>query len=262
MRTPPLVLSLLLLALPLTADLVTPQTSAPLIVIPVAGDAPGANGTYFRSDITVVNLRDIAQAVQFRWMPQGGGAGAVVTLTLNPRSGVISEDFVRNFLGQTGIGAIQIAAVGQDGAPDPNGRLHAAARIWTPVPNDPAGGTMSQSFPAIVVDNVVTNLKWVLGVRRDERYRLNVGVANPSPIAMRFRITAVSPTGTTESTEIDVPAAAMQQVPAPGTGAVAQIIIQNVTGVLPGVPWHGWASSVDNISGDAWSQSAFIAPAP
>lgn len=251
---------LALFAAPLAlADLIDPQTSAPIIVIPVAGDAAGANGTYFRSDITVVNLRDVSQAVEFRWLPEGGGPGAVVSMTIGPRSGIVSEDFVQNILHQSGIGAIQIIGMNDAGA-DGNARLHASARIWTPAP-DGTGGTMSQTFPAMVLSNAqLTNIKWILGVRRDERYRMNVGVANPSSLPIHVRVTIVGTAGPSEQIELDLPAGSMQQINLPGTAPVTQVILQKSV-TTPDVIWYGWASSVDNITGDAWSQSAFPAPA-
>jgi hypothetical protein len=261
MRTPILFLSLFLLAPLAFGDLIDPQTSAPVIVIPVAGDAAGANGTHFRSDMTVVNLRDVDQTVQFRWIPQGGGTGALITLVLGARGGIVSEDFVQNILHQTGIGAIVITGVTAQGGPDAAARLHATARIWIPTPNG-SGGTMSQTFPAMMVTSGQTSrVKWIFGVRRDERYRLNVGIANPSTSSLTFRITAVGPTGAVEQTDLAVPAGSMQQIALPGIGNVAQIVVQNLSAIEPAATWYGWASSVDNISGDAWSQSAFPAPA-
>ena len=42
----------------------------------------------------------------------------------------------------------------------------------------------------------------------------------------------------------------------PGTSAgTVQVLIENLTGTAG--EWHGWGSSVDNQSGDAWSQIAF-----
>jgi hypothetical protein len=256
MRLPIPALLLLLSSLPLSADLVVPQTSAPRILIPVAGDTPGANGTYFRSDISIINLREVEQRVMLLWYPQEGGAVSR-NITIGPRSGVASEDFVRNVLQLTGVGAIDIIAVNADNALDPLGQLHATARIWTPQPNV-AGGEMSQPFPALVFTSSQPAVKWILGMRRDPQHRLNVGVVNPSSTTQRFRVTVLG--GTTSTAEFEVPAQAVRQWPMPGENYVAQIIVQNITGSGASTSWHAWASSVNNITGDAWSQTAFAAP--
>ncbi|HEX2061531.1 MAG TPA: hypothetical protein VHK90_12390, partial [Thermoanaerobaculia bacterium] len=51
--------------------------STRVVVIPAAGNAPGANGTYFRSDVTLVNLNDDEQDVVAFWMPNGNPNGLV-----------------------------------------------------------------------------------------------------------------------------------------------------------------------------------------
>ncbi|MEA2489771.1 MAG: hypothetical protein QOH21_1563 [Acidobacteriota bacterium] len=249
---------------PVTNDLFTPTTSGPRLVIPVAGAIAGSNGTFFRSDINVINFRNADQRVEMHWLPQGSSGDSVPDRTLNvgARSGFSSEDFVTNVLNQSGLGAIEIIAVTADGTPDPNGQLHATSRIWTPRP-DGASGTLSQTFPALIVQNVANNIKWIFGVRRDaDRYRLNAGVMNNATVAQRFRITTVgSQTGAGESTEIDVPARAIQQINLPGTSnGTFQVIVQNISTNGIGTSWQAWASSVDNITGDAWSQVAFPAP--
>ncbi len=265
MRITTLLLALALLATPLSADLIVPQTASNRILIPVAGDAPGGNGTHFRSDINVINFRNEPQNVAIWWYPQGASSDPVPvrTLTLNARSGITSENFVGTILQQTGIGAIEIFGIQDDGSGvDLDAQLHATARIWTPQPNV-TGGTMSQTFPAVAVTPSTIQTKWIFGVRRTTQYRLNVGVAHNAPSAQTFRITVVPSANPTAAEVIDivVPARSMQQISRPGSdvGSV-QVIIQN-TSATAATTWQGWASSIDNITGDAWSQIAFPAPA-
>ncbi|HYI13132.1 MAG TPA: hypothetical protein VEK57_29060 [Thermoanaerobaculia bacterium] len=265
MRITTVFLALALLSVPASADLVVPQTATNRILIPVAGNAAGANGTYFRSDIQLINFRNEPQNVSIWWYPQGSAGEAVPirNLTISARSGITSEDFVLNILQQTGIGAIEIFGIESDGAGvDANAQLHATARIWTPQPNV-AGGTMAQTFPAIEVTTSTVQTKWIFGVRRTEQYRLNVGVAHNSPSEQTFRITVVPTSGVSgpEVIDIVVPARSMQQIsrPGPDVGTV-QVIIQNISATAS-TTWQGWASSIDNVTGDAWSQMAFPAPA-
>jgi hypothetical protein len=250
-------------SVPRTDDVFTPITSSPRLLIPVAGSIAGNNGTFFRSDINVINFRSADQRIQLHWLPQGGTGDDVAEreITMGARSGFSSEDFVANILGVSGLGAIEIIAVTANGTPDLNGELHATSRIWTPTPNA-TEGTMSQTFPALVVSNVANQTKWIFGVRRDSRYRLNAGVTNTATIAQRFRITTIgSQTTTGESMEVEVPARGVQQVNLQGAAnGTFQVIVQNISTNGTGTSWQAWASSVDNFSGDAWSQVAFPAP--
>ncbi|MBV8518875.1 MAG: hypothetical protein JO197_15880 [Acidobacteria bacterium] len=272
MRIPTALLALLFAAslhaqahAPLTSDkdLIIPRTSANRIVIPIAGSTPGGNGTFFRSDITVINFRAAEQRVELRWLPLGtSGAGiAPVTITVPAQSGFFSEDFVTNILQQSGLGAIDVRAVDANGELDPNAALHATARIWTPEPQV-TNGTMSQTFPAIVP--VTTNglLRWIFGVRRNEQYRMNAGITNLSDTTQRFRVTTIgsTPAGAGETTEVEVAAQSVSQFGLTGTATGSfQVVVQNISDA-PSPNFITWASSIDNVTGDAWSQMGFPAP--
>ncbi|HEX6096613.1 MAG TPA: hypothetical protein VF432_09835 [Thermoanaerobaculia bacterium] len=264
MRIPFVTVAALLLALPSfaqrTNELIVPQSGAPQVILPVTGNAAGANGTYFRTAVDIINLRNAPQSVAMFWLPQGvtGTGTPVRTIEFTPLSGFSSDDFVGEVLGRTGLGAIHFMAVTAQGAPDPGGLLHVTSRIWTPRP-DGGAGTMSQTFPAIIRGEASPSiLKVVFGQRRSSQYRLNVGVMNPASTTQRFRITAhISGAGTdTQTTEIDVDPRSIEQITIGGTSSgTVQVLIENLTGTAG--DWHGWASSVDNQSGDAWSQIAF-----
>ncbi|HEX6161473.1 MAG TPA: hypothetical protein VF111_14955 [Thermoanaerobaculia bacterium] len=250
-------------------DLISPQTGTNRIIIPVAGAIAGGGNTFFRSDINVINFRNADQRVELHWLPQGSAGDSVAdrVISVGARSGFSSEDFVTNILNQSGLGAIEIIATTATGEVDPAGQLHATARVWTPVPNSTAQnpGTMSQTFPAIVLTTSNVQTKWIFGVRRDlDRYRLNAGITNNSTVGQRFRITTIgSQTGGGETVELEVPARSMQQINLPGSANGAfQIIVQNISVTTVVTSWQAWASSVDNVTGDAWSQVAFPAPAP
>lgn len=250
-------------------DLIIPQTATNRIIIPVAGAIAGGGNTFFRSDINVINFRNADQRVELHWLPQGSAGDSVAdrVISVGARSGFSSEDFVTNILNQSGLGAIEIIATTATGEVDPAGQLHATARVWTPVPNSTAQnpGTMSQTFPAIVLTTSNVQTKWIFGVRRDlDRYRLNAGITNNSTVGQRFRITTIgSQTGGGETVELEVPARSMQQINLPGSANGAfQIIVQNISVTTVVTSWQAWASSVDNVTGDAWSQVAFPAPAP
>lgn len=255
----------LFLTLPLSAqvpnDLVIPRAAAPRIFVPIAGNTAGANGTFFRSDINVVNLRGTSQLVDLYWMPFAapGSPAPIGRLEIPAQRGVSSEDFVDDVLRQAGLGGIEFVGVNANGTFDSSALLHVTSRVWTPRP-DGGEGTMSQTLPALVAGGqAFASTKVVFGMRRSAQYRLNAGVMNPTSATVRFRITAAisSATGVdTQVLEFDVPARAIRQEVVPGTSAgIAQILIEVLTPGGAG-DWQGWASSIDNQSGDAWSQIA------
>ena len=242
-----------------TNEVVIPRAAAPRVIVPVAGNAAGANGTFFRSDISVINLRNATQRIQIFWFPLGtqGSLTPIATITLPPQQGTLSDqaDFVGEFLRTTGLGGIEFVGVTDQGVFDPNAQLHVTSRIWTPRP-DGAAGTMSQTLPAIAAGQTDTpSLKSAFGLRRGSQYRLNVGVMNPSSTTQRFRFTIVAAGLVTDTFELDLPPRSIRQELAPGTSSgYVQVVIENLGGGAG--EWQGWASSVDNQSGDAWSQIA------
>lgn len=251
-------------ALPLFAEVIVPQTGASRVWVPVAGHAQGANGTFFRSEISVTNLRSVAQRVRVYWLPQGaaGSSTPVQTYDVPAGRGFSSDDFVDRLLQKDGLGAIEIVGVTPAGAVDAQAVLHVTSRIYTPRP-DGGDGTMSQTFPAVIVGaSQPSDVKEIYGMRRGNQYRINVGVLNPSSTVQRFRVqvTIDGPSGVNvENLEFDVQPRSIQQALVPGTSAgVAYVHVEDIGGGAG--DWLTWASSVDNQSGDAWSQMGFARP--
>jgi hypothetical protein len=248
-------LVIVLIALPLSAatvetnGLVTPFSAAPQILIPVAGSTAGANGTFFRSDITLINFGNVPQQVHLQWLPQAGGAGTSVDVTIPALTGMSSEDFVTQFIGVSGLGSILVSGETAPLVFDPNAKLYATSRIWTPQPG--TGGNTSQSLDVVQPGTTMISRAAIFGLRRDSRYRANVGIVNlDSSATVTFGVT-VSPNGDTYN--VTVPPMSMQQVSlALSTATISQITIATAS---PSV-WLAYGSSVDNITGDGWSELA------
>ena len=77
-------------------SVVLPLTAAPQLLIPVAGSTPGANGTFFRSDIAMFNFASHDQMVKLRWLPGSGGTSATSTIAIKAQSGIRSAGDVLN----------------------------------------------------------------------------------------------------------------------------------------------------------------------
>jgi hypothetical protein len=248
----------LLLAAAANAQLTAP---APQILVPAAGSVAGLNGTFFRSDIAILNYRQSPQNVVFQWLPQGrsGLAETISQITIPGLSGVISEDFVASRLNRSGLGAIVITAVRQDGQFDPLGALFVTSRIWTPQADKP-DGTTSQSFPTIDTAEINSSNVAILGQRLSAQYRANVGIVNLSTVEQTFEVLQNSddPTFTPLLQTVIVPPRAVQQVTLQNTRVAAlQIRVRALTAVDPR-QWVTYGSSIDNVTGDSWSSLGVI----
>ncbi len=170
-------ITLVLLSL-LFAAVVCAQESNHLL-IPIAGDVPGANGTHFRSDISIANLRDVDQRVLIVWRPTRGGGEMLKHETLIPaQDSLHADNFVRDVLHGQGLGAVEILAIGSEpNSPmDAAGRLYATSRIWTNQPGTNA--TVSQTLPAVRFADVAHERVRFTGHRAGPAFRTNVGILN------------------------------------------------------------------------------------
>ena len=245
----------------LLAAVVLPLSSAPQLLIPAAGSTPGANGTFFKSDITIVNVATHDQDISLQWLPQGTSATSTMLIHIAAQSALRSSDFVREILAQQGLGAIVVTAVTGNGTtPDTTGALYVSSRIWTPEPG--TGGTTSQSLPAVPVNAVKTQIAALFaagGADHPSSDRSNVGIVNLDPInAQTFQILLPSiPGGATISSQVTIPPNSMQQVSVGnGLSPTQQILIQNITTVGRTNSWLAYGSTIDNVTGDAWSELA------
>ena len=242
------------------AQLITERAGTSQFLIAAAGSVMGANGTFFRSDITIINYRsDADQLVRYQWLPQGVNGSTIppVDVTLNKLTGFTSEDFVTNVLNQSGLGAILVTALTPDGQLDLSGKLHATARIWSNQPGL-SSGTVSQTFPIIALADINSPSRLnILGQRRDDRYRTNLGIVNLDPQAQTFRIT-VQADARTELLSVPVPPLSMQQVSLTGPAAAnLQIAVNNVSSGFQTARYVVYGSTVDNVTGDSWSSLGY-----
>jgi hypothetical protein len=232
---------------------------SPQILLAGSGSVQGANGTFFHSDITVLNYRNQSQRVAFTWLPAGQSAGAPTFIDISANSGIISEDFVATFLQKSGLGALLITGVDANGVADPGALLYATERVWTPQPG--TTGTTSQSFPAIATSDINLTGGSILGQRQDIRYRTNVGIVNLDTVERTFNViqTTDDPNAPTNTTGVTVPARSMVQIPLANlTSAALQIAVQPLVEINPTL-WMAYGSSVDNTTGDSWSSLGFQA---
>lgn len=225
------------------------------ILIPAAGSVQGANGTFFRSDITVTNLRNQSQRVEFEWMPSTGPAFGI-TVSIPAFEAISSEDFVSDAFGATGLGAILVSARRTGGEIDTNGHLHVTSRIWSNQPG--SSGTVSQSLQTLPVDKIVNTHMAITGLRHGPRFRTNVGIVNLDDGDQTFRIRV---TGTVKplipvEIVVNMRGRSLAQVPISWPDD-PQIRIDVDVLTLPSGGrlslWTSYASNVDNVTGDSWS---------
>ena len=235
-------------------------------VIAIAGNAASANGTYFRSDVSVLNWRNQSQDVDVAWLAQGqDGTDAptfkisVPSTALDRTTGLINvpptiPDFVGR-LGLSGIGSLLLIGVDSNGNVDSQASIDTFSRIWTYQPG--SQGTVSQSLPSTALNDIGGTLSAAAGLRQDSNYRTNVGIVNLDTQANDFTVGARGDRKSM-SFSVHVPPLSMLQVPLPAGeyGSVTAGFVSPRTGIR----WVGYGSSVDQITGGGWISQATTTP--
>jgi len=239
------------------------------LVIPVVGNTPGVNGTYFRSDVMISNFRSASQRLAVYAIERGkSGFGTPVFFDIPAFEsggdlGIVSTDFLGAQLNKTGLAALVVQAVTPAGALDPNGKIDGISRIWTPAPgspvNDESSGTASQTLLSVPA-NHLTNINFsafVMGMRQDENFRLNIGVVNLSSVSHTWRIDVFG-TRSDATMTLTLPAVSMDQVAVPAGNYGSAVVTFTLIDSNPpaSTRWTAYASSVDNRTGDGWTRNA------
>jgi PKD repeat protein len=203
-------------------------------MIPVVGRSPGANGTYWRSDVTLYNPGSTQMSLGLRYR------GTTKLLSLGAGDTRVLADVLAMFGITSGSGPLEVlwtSAVGPV----------MTSRTYTSVSG---GGTYGQSIdPAAGFARGV----YVPGLRHDTNYRTNIGFVNGGATAETFTVRLLAPAGN-EIARTNVTLAAGE----PSQNAV--------TTLFPGVSLpagfamhvegdssaslYAYASMVDNGSGD------------
>lgn len=248
MRRTILTLSLLLSTFALHAE------TAKTVLIPAAGHLVGAAGLSFYSDIAIHNLRDTPQSLRLTWLPQSGTNQEPATkfVTIAANGHLNSDDFADEVMGRSGLGAIVVTPLLENGQEDDHSNFTVASRIWSPT----ACGEASQSFPPIRFGDIDSRKLALTGLRTDAQHRLNVGIVNLDKTGSHtFRVSiaglpnqvkdvTLEPYSTTQIT--------LAGIFAPGNLRVDVEVLPSQSGGHLSL-WTAYGSVVENGSGDSWS---------
>ena len=163
-----------------------PQPSGSQLVIPAVGRAAGANGTFWRSDVTFYNPMNLYMSLGVRFLAAGANDSnaSMQTFTIAPRRAVVISDILTALGLSDGSGALEVDWNGGSGP-------IVTSRTYT---TTTGGGTFGQSIdplPGFGVDSFVP------GLRSDTSFRSNVGLVNGGDSTIGITVTLLSTYGQT-----------------------------------------------------------------
>jgi len=227
-------------------------------IIPAAGSLQGSNGTFFKSDVTIANRRNVPQVISVGFLARGvnNGTALVQKFTIAANTTTIDNDFVSTRLGKSGLGTLLVIAVTSTaaGAPvDDLAEIDGFSRIWTPQPIQPGAsssiGTVSQAFESIDLEDSLAG-SFGYGLKQDENFRTNLGFVNLYDAPNTFTIQVVGTRGSTTFTQTVQPYS-MEQPSVPG-GILGDFVIRVDSAAANFNWWSAYGASVDNRTGDGW----------
>ncbi|MFP5247040.1 MAG: CHRD domain-containing protein [Thermoanaerobaculia bacterium] len=233
-------------------QLVASGAGATDVVFPIVGSAEGANNTFYRTDLALLNLSGAETAAELQFYPSGdaGNSSPTATATLILASGEqvnLNGDNLRNVLNvPAGTGALRVVSTRA---------IHAVARIYNDL-RVGGGGTLSQFVPSFPNSwNLTTGALPMLSNGQPASslgYRTNIGWFNGTAAASTVTFRVHRPNGTVlETSTRTVQPGAQQQVSLnalfPSLEPLDQLY---VTFSTTGAPLYVYASVVDNVNGD------------
>jgi len=213
-------------------------------VIPAAAHVEGAQNTFWRTDVTIVNpyaWRSVTVEIRFLETGQNNTNGPERSFTIAASQQLVLEDVVFATFGVTGTGALVLEST--DGA-----FFTASARTYTGDTETFGQTENGQKNVCHSDDNAL-----IAGIRDNSRYRTNIGVVNAASRAAEIRARVYGDNGTLVATRVfELDPWSHQQVSLRSFGGAVSSGYLRWDCLTPDyTQWVAYASVVDENSGDA-----------
>ncbi len=169
-------------------------------IVPVAALTEGGNGSFWQTDLTIVNPSDRSASLTLEFLPTGldslpGNSHIVeIPAALLPGASITLPNVLGAYFSAYSSGALVIQAKDTDGMPVP---ISASSRTWTPSQEGP--GTFGQGIPAVAWDDegdLNRTTRVVTGLAQNDFFRTNLGIVNLSGLqSILFTIELYDPSG-------------------------------------------------------------------
>jgi len=214
--------------------------------IPGAAHLSGSGGSYWKTDVSIVNPYDWKSiSVVLSFYPEGrsnSGPSRQTTISVPPSGHVTVHDILWNRFGVTGKG--HIIATTRDGS-----YFSVSARTYTG-----SGGTFGQGILGQKHIGSAGTRAVISGLRDDSSYRSNIGIVNATGSSVQFRVTAFDAGGASRGSKtLTVPSNSSSQLKLSSFSSSfssGSVEIECLS-YSQDIQWVAYGSIVDNLSQDA-----------
>ena len=221
------------------------------LYIPVAAEVPGANNTYFRTDVRLFNpsyVDDIDVSIHFLPAGMDGSNISGQLFHVPRRQMLVLNNVLRHLAGVTtpAIGALRL-----DSNTDKDYDLIAESRTYTDSPNPAVAGTYGQYVPALDVTSAVEKTI-VTHATQNANYRTNVGIMNPQrePAIVTASLVLQNGSLISEAAQQTIPPMTMIQISVPAMFGTDRQFDDAFVVIDSTQPVFGFISIIDNRTGD------------
>ncbi len=229
-----------------------PASGNTTVTVPAAASSAGANGSYFHSDLWLLNRSFSSPAVAtltYRCAVALSCPGNVQSVSLAPRQSAMLTDVIRTTFGAPGTnGAIEVSW------PTSTGPITVSSRVSSPLPPAPAFGTM---IPALTATDARTRAVFVAvasGGGLGSGSRSNTGAYNPQSVSVDLVFTLYSGDGTVlgaySRTYLPTEAYQLPENIFDLLGVGATTTANAYLVVTASAPVYAYVTVIDNVSGD------------
>jgi hypothetical protein len=232
------------------------QFVAPGGTIPAVANTPGENNTFWRSDVSIVNLSSADTSVVLLLLPELRGSGPAFDAVVSDPMPIVGNGqltLANVVTGTFGLRNVKggLSVFSTDGAP-----VVLASRTYT---NAATGGSYGLNVNGVLVADTA----WIANVAENASYRTNIGVLlpidPPTNQSLVFTVRIIGNDGVeVASGSLLYSQAGLQQkgldffgVEAPLQDGWAEVRCSDPTAI-----WYAYATVIDNVTGDSVYRAA------
>lgn len=213
-------------------------------VLPAVASSPGANGTYFRTNVTLVNpyvYHSLEIGIRLLKNGQDNTSSPSATVNLRPGETVLLKDIVSSLFGFTGGGALILSS--SDG-------FAFACSSWTSTGTSGTYGFAGSGHDWTYWGTAETFLP---GLRNGGGFRTNVGLVSTSAVETTVEVNIYDSTQKLGTRQVTLPPFGRTQFSVSEIAPEFENAYAIVTGVTanPDTSWLPFATVIDNTSGDS-----------
>lgn len=216
-------------------------------LVPVTAQTAGANGTSWRTELSIFNPTKDTASVTFTFVPGAGGSIRTRVMSFGPQATATIENALLQLFGiSSGSGALAIEATSNSATTE----LKISSRTYT----GGSAGTYGQAVPDVQAEELEQTL-YLTGIASNAAFRTNLGLVNRGNSTTSATLTLLNADGSTlATTNVTLPASNFQQAalgayfPAVNGGSYNALSLR-ITAISAGAV-SGYASVVDNVTQD------------